>query len=156
VNQDMRAQAPPQANPLQARAGGIDPGVLARAEAALKSLAGQFSQWLNDEIAKLESARAEVDAKGIAAAAGEKLYFRAHDLKGLGSTYEYPIITRISASLCKLLDGEEKRLKAPLYLVDAHINAIKAAVRDNIRDDSNPIGNALAEALETQVRDHFA
>jgi hypothetical protein len=161
MNQDLRAQAPPPSNALQAKiggggAGGIDPSVLARAEAALKSLSGQFSQWLNDEIAKLESARADVSAKGMTPETGEKLYLCAHDLKGLGATYEYPIITRISGSLCRLLDGDDKRLKAPLYLVDAHINAIKAAVRDNVRDDSDPIGSALAEALEMQVRDHFA
>lgn len=81
---------------------------------------------------------------------------RAHDLKGLGGTYEFPIITRLAGSLCKLLDDETKRATAPLYLVDAHINAIKAAVRDNVRDDSNPVGRALAEALETKVRAYFA
>ena len=43
-----------------------------------------------------------------------------------------------------------------MYLVDAHINAIKASVRDNVRDESNPVGRALAEALEAQVRAYFA
>ncbi len=138
------------------RAGGLDPNMLARAEAALKSLSGQFSQWLNDEIVKLEAARADVQTKGLNTETGEALYMRAHDLKGLGGTYEFPIITRLAGSLCKLLDDQEKRSSAPLYLVDAHINAIKAAVRDNIRDDGNPVGRALAEALEEQVRAYFA
>ncbi len=137
------------------RAGGLDPDILARAEAALKSLSGQFSQWLNDEIAKLEAARAEVPASGLDAQTGETLYMRAHDLKGLGGTYEFPIVTRLAGSLCLLLDDVDKRTSAPLFLVDAHINAIKAAVRDNIRDDSNPVGRALAEALEEKVRAYF-
>lgn len=136
-------------------AGRLDPDVLARAEAALKSLSSQFSQWLNDEIVKLENARAAVQHQGLMGDAGEALYMRAHDLKGLGSTYEFPIITRIAGSLCKLLDDVEKRGNAPLYLVDAHINAIKAAVRDDVRDDANPVGRALAEVLEDQVQTHF-
>ena len=136
--------------------GGLDPNMLAKAEAALKSLSGQFGQWLDDEIVKLEGARAEVQAKGQTPEAMERLYMRAHDLKGLGGTYEFPIITRIAGSLCKLMDDETKRSSSPMYLVDAHINAIKAAVRDNIRDDSNAVGRALAEALEHQVRAYFS
>jgi hypothetical protein len=137
------------------RATGLDPSMLARAEAALKSLSGQFSQWLNDEIAKLDSAREDIQVKGLNNQTSETLYMRAHDLKGLGGTYEFPIVTRLAGSLCQLLDDAEKRSAAPLFLIDAHIHAIKAAVRDNIRDDQNPIGRALAEALEQQVRVHF-
>jgi hypothetical protein len=156
----MKAQTVLPDTPLRAKVGGratgLDPAMLARAEAALKSLSGQFAQWLEEEIVKLEAARADIQASGLDARTGDALYMRAHDLKGLGGTYEFPIITRLSGSLCKLLDDEAKRSKAPMYLVDAHINAIKAAVRDNVRDDSNPVGRALAEALEAQVRAYFA
>ena len=146
---DLRDKAGP-------RSGGLDMGMLARAEAALKSLSGQFGQWLNDEIVKLEAARAEVQANGVAGPAGEALYMRAHDLKGLGGTYEFPIVTRIAGSLCKLLDEVDKRASAPPALIDAHIDAIKAAVRDDVRTDQDPVGRALAEALEARVGAHFA
>jgi len=136
--------------------GVLDPAILAKAEAALKALSGQFGQWLQDEIVKLEAARADIGKDGLTPETSERLYLRAHDLKGLGGTYEFPIISRMSASLCRLLEDDAKRKKAPLYLIDAHIQAIKAAVRDNVRDEANPIGRALAEALETQVRAHFA
>jgi chemotaxis protein histidine kinase CheA len=160
LGQELKAQTIQPSTALRdkvgGRATGLDPAMLARAEAALKSLSGQFSQWLDEEIVKLEGARAEIQAKGLNPQTSEALYMRAHDLKGLGGTYEFPIITRVAGSLCKLLDEESKRASPPMYLVDAHINAIKAAVRDNIRDDSNPVGRALAEALEAQVRTHFA
>lgn len=133
----------------------MDNDVLARAEAALKSLSGQFGQWLQDEIDKLDVARAGLQAEGPTPAATEALYLRAHDLKGLGTTYEFPIITRIAASLCKLLDEPAKRVTAPLFLLDAHIHAIKAAVRDDIRDASHPVGQALVTELERRVADHL-
>ena len=38
-----------------------------------------------------------------------------------------------------------------MVLVDAHIDAIRAAVRDNIRTDDHPLGKALAEELERRV-----
>ena len=40
-------------------------------------------------------------------------------------------------------------------LVDAHINAIRAAVRDDIRDVSHPMGKILAEELERQVKEYL-
>ncbi len=155
-NQAQVIQPP---NTLKARLGGgrfnLDADAVARAEAALKSLSGQFSQWLQDELNKLDAARAEVRSKGMTPETSEGLYMRAHDLKGLGTTYEFPLVTRIAGSLCKLIDSPETRVNAPLLLVDAHIDAIKAAVRDDIRTDEHPVGKILAEELESKTRLHL-
>ena len=136
--------------------GGIDMAAIAKAEAALKSLSGNFAQWLNDEIVKLEAARQDVRAQGLTAQTVETLYLRAHDLKGLGATYEFPLITRLAASLCKLIDDPDTRLMAPMFLVDAHIDAIKACVRDDIKVDTHPVGKVLAAELEGRVAQYLA
>lgn len=133
------------------RFGAIDPSAIAKAEAALKSLSGNFSQWLADEVVKLDAARQTVRAQGVSPETMEALYLRAHDLKGLGTTYEFPLITRIGASLCRLIDDKDKRLTVSMPLVDAHIDAIKAAVRDDIKTDDHPVGKVLIEELERRV-----
>ena len=138
------------------RLGAFDPAAIAKAEAALKSLSGNFAQWLQDEITKLEAARETVRTDGASPQTLEGLYMRAHDLKGLGTTYGYPLITRISASLCKLTDDAEKRSRAPMSLVDAHIEAIRAAVRDDIKTDDHPVGRQVVEELEKRVADALA
>jgi hypothetical protein len=141
---------------LGGRLGAIDPAAIAKAEAALKSLSGNFAEWLADEVTKLEAARQRVRAEGLTPDAAESLYLRAHDLKGLGATYEYPIVTRIAGSLCKLIDDPDKRPNAPMALVDAHIDAIKASVRGRIQTDTHPVGSALVTELERQVREFGA
>jgi len=157
VSQQNAGQMPQPANTLQARVGGgrlgaIDPAAIAKAEAALRSLAGNFSQWLADELAKLEASRGQVKAVGMTAETMENLYLRAHDLKGLGTTYGYQLITRIAGSLCRLIDEKEKRIMAPLDLIDAHIDAIKACVRDEIKSDEHPVGSILVQELEGRVK----
>lgn len=154
---------PPQVirppNPLRAKVGGfggIDADAIAKAEAALKAMSSQFGQWLQDEIVKLDQAQAEIRAKGYTPETAEALYFRAHDLKGLGATYQYPLVTRIAGSLCRLMDDADKRMQAPLPILDAHIDAIRAVVRDQIKTDEHPTGRALAETLEARVADHLA
>ena len=131
--------------------GGIDAGAIAKAEEALKAMSAQFGQWLQDEITKLDAAQSAIRTQGLTTETAEGLYFRAHDLKGLGSTYQYPIVTRMAGSLCKLLDDPAKRMDAPVVLLDAHIDAIKAVVRDEIQTDEHPVGRELAETLEARV-----
>ncbi|MND91028.1 hypothetical protein D3C80_831350 [compost metagenome] len=154
---------PPQVirppNPLRAKVGGfggIDADAIAKAEAALKAMSAQFGQWLNDEIVKLDQAQADIRAKGYTPETAEALYFRAHDLKGLGATYQYPLVTRIAGSLCRMMDDADKRMQAPMAILDAHIDAIRAVVRDEIQTDEHPVGRELAETLEARVADHLA
>lgn len=136
--------------------GGIDANAIAKAEEALKAMSGQFGQWLQDEIVKLEAAQAAIRAEGFTPQTAEGLYFRAHDLKGLGATYQYPLVTRLAGSLCKLLDDPTKRMDAPLMLIDAHVDAIRAVVRDQIQTDDHPVGRVLSETLEAKVAAHRA
>ena len=136
--------------------GGIDANAIAKAEAALAAMSAQFGQWLQDEIVKLDAAQAAIRAEGFTPATAEGLYFRAHDLKGLGATYQYPLVTRMAGSLCKLLDDPAKRLNAPMKLIDAHIDAIRAVVRDLIQTDDHPTGRVLSETLEAKVAAHRA
>lgn len=136
--------------------GGIDANAIAKAEEALKAMSAQFGQWLQDEITKLDQAQADIRAQGYTPQTAEGLYFRAHDLKGLGSTYQYPLVTRLAGSLCKMMDDPAKRMAAPLLLIDAHIDAIRAVVRDQIQTDDHPTGKVLAETLEAKVAQHFA
>ncbi len=42
-----------------------------------------------------------------------------------------------------------------MSLVDAHINAIKAVVRDDIKSDDHPMGRAIAVELETKTTEHL-
>jgi hypothetical protein len=135
---------------------GIDPGAIAKAEEALKAMSSQFGQWLQDEIDKLDKAQADIRAKGWTPETAEALYFRAHDLKGLGSTYAYPLVTRLAGSLCKMLDDADKRMVAPMLILDAHIDAIRAVVRDQIQTEDHPTGRVLAQALEARVAEYLS
>jgi len=160
VSNDSPMQVINQPNSLKlklgGRFGGIDMAAIAKAEAALASLSGNFAQWMQEELQKLEAARQAIRVDGMTTQSAEGLYFRAHDLKGLGATYDFPLITRIAASLCRLIDDPETREAAPMFLVDGHIDAIRAAVRDEIRTDTHPVGKVLIAELERRVDEFIA
>lgn len=154
-----KAQVIQVPNTLRAKVGGrlgaLDQEAITKAEAALADLSTQFESWLMDEIAKLDEVYATIKDKGLNAETAEALFYRAHDLKGLGTTYGYPLLTRIAGSLCKMMDDEDKRGAAPRKLVDAHLDAIRAVVRDQIKSEDHPMGKILAKTLEDRVADHL-
>jgi len=129
----------------------IDPSAVARAEAALAAMAVNFDEWLKIEITRMEVAMSAVQSQGRTEASMEALYHRAHDLKGLGATYGFPIISQIAGTLCRLIDSVERRMSAPMSLVVVHVEAIKAAARNGIRTDDDPVGKALVLELEGTV-----
>ena len=152
------AQITPPTNSLRLKVGGgfgINADAIAKAEEALKAMSAQFGQWLAEEIVKLDKAQTDIRQQGYTPATAEALYFRAHDLKGLGTTYEYPLVTRIAGSLCRMLDDPATRMNAPAVILDAHIDAIRAVVRDGIQTDDHPTGRILAETLEAKVAEHL-
>ncbi|MCE2988403.1 MAG: Hpt domain-containing protein [Phenylobacterium sp.] len=130
----------------------IDPEAIARAEEALAAMAVNFEEWLRVEIVRMQDAFQAIRGQGQNDATMEALYHRAHDLKGLGSTYGYPIISQIAGTLCRLIDTVEKRRAAPLDLVEVHVESIKAAARNKITSDEDATGRALVKALESKVR----
>jgi len=145
-------------NMLRVKVGGrvgFDQKAIERAEAALQSMSGQFEEWLDAEVSALETARSAVRTEGIDSAAGETLYAKAHDLKGLGTTYDFPIVSRMAASLSRLTETKTLRGVVPQHLVDAHVDAIRAAVRDEVKTEDHPVGRALVQELEARVEDIF-
>lgn len=142
-------------NMLKVKVGGklpaADQAMIARAESALDNLKTEFADWLGEEVTKLEEYLKACKEQGIEGEMGEMLFTCAHDLRGLGTTYEFPIITRIAGSLSKLIEVPEQRAEIPMSLVAAHVGAIRAAVVQNIRSAEDPIGAQLAEELEARV-----
>jgi hypothetical protein len=125
--------------------------LIAKAEAALAALSDQFGPWLKGELAKLEAARAVLALDPSVAQALDGVHRRAHDLKGLGSTCQYPSVTRLAGSLCRLILIHPAGQRPRLDLIDAHILAIKTVLAENHGPaDQDPARTMIAE-LEQAV-----
>jgi chemotaxis protein histidine kinase CheA len=131
----------------------FDDGALARADKTLEAMSGSFEQWLDADIAKLQGARIEAERAQWSDRSLDTLWRTSHDLKGMGATYGYPLITQIASSLCRLIETEagKRAAQANPGLVGAHVDGMRAAVRDRIASTDQPVGKALLGALETQV-----
>jgi hypothetical protein len=151
--QPIEVIVPP--NLLKAKVGGsggvFDAGALKRAEGAINELKQEFDTWLSDDVNRLNAARAAYAVNVHCEKARAALYRAAHDLKGQGQTFEFPLVARVASSLCALAEGTGDTGGMPVNLVDAHVDAIKIIVRDKIKDPTNGTASGLAHELEQQV-----
>ncbi len=123
-----------------------------RAERAMKAMAGEFGEWLEQEVAGLEQVRGTVKESGMTPEVAKLLSTKALDLKGLRTTYAHPLISRIGGSLFRLLD-EVAAASVPMTLIDAHVDAVRAIVRNKIQDAAHPVGVTLVTELERRVKE---
>ncbi|PHR62514.1 MAG: Hpt domain-containing protein [Robiginitomaculum sp.] len=140
-------------NKIGGRIGKVNHAAIAKAEAALASLSSNFEEWVADEVTKLEEARRKVSEGGLSGESGKELFGVSHDLKGLGTTYGYPLITQIADSLCSIIHTPELREQAPLRLIDAHVDAVRAAIRGKIKDVNHPVGSMLSSELRKKTQE---
>ena len=132
--------------------GEADP--VAQAEAALAAISSDFSDWMEQECDRLDTARLKVRDGGLSKQTRQELFLAAHDLKGDSGTLGYPLVARAAESLCRLLEHAPDLGKIPLTIIDQHVDAVRAIVRENARDDISEIASALTGKLRS-VTDEF-
>jgi hypothetical protein len=133
------------------------PGVedeVARAELALSQLSSQFAIWMEAECERLDQARNAVKAAGFTKAACNLLFFAAHDIKGDAVTFGYKMAAVPADSLCRLIEHAPDLGRIPVTLLDQHVDAIRAIVREIARPDAQETATALTRRL-SEVTDEF-
>jgi chemotaxis protein histidine kinase CheA len=131
-----------------------EPDPVARAEAALAQISNEFATWMHRECERLDAARRKVKDRGLSRETKQELFLAAHDVKGDSGTFGYPEVVPAADSLCRLLEHTPDLSRIPLAIVDQHVDAVRAIVREHDREDIGSIAAALTSKLRT-VTDEF-
>ena len=86
----------------------------------------------------------------------KKINALAHDLKGQGGTFGYPLITTFADSLFQFTDAGARQTDNYVQIVQAHIDSIRAVVAGEIRGDGGQTGRELRLVLyqRSLIRTH--
>jgi HPt (histidine-containing phosphotransfer) domain-containing protein len=133
---------------------GGDDDPVARAEAALAQLSGEFAAWMHSECERLDAARQEVRRQGFTDKTHDELFRAAHDIKGEAATFGFPAVAAVANSLCRLIEHTPEMTAIPIPLVDQHVDAVRAITRENGRADLAAVAGALTHRLR-EVTDEF-
>jgi chemotaxis protein histidine kinase CheA len=126
---------------------------LARAEAAVANLAEDYATWALADVAKARTAlAAAIDDPAGRAPHVEALFRVGHDLKGQGSSFGYPLVTKIGHSLCALTRDRARQYDSKhLDLAKSHLDAIDLILTKGIKGEGGKVGIELVAKLEQRV-----
>jgi CheY-like chemotaxis protein len=128
----------------------IPPDLMQAAEQQLDRMEDDYSDWVRGSIKRLVEAHAkalDANSKGRIeqVIAINRL---AHELRGQGSTFGYPLITVFGRSLYECTLNVETAEDSLLEFVKAHIDGISAVIREKIKGTGGELGNELVASLE--------
>jgi chemotaxis protein histidine kinase CheA len=141
---------PPNVLKAKVGSGGIDPSMVRRAEQVMEDLKEEFGQWVIKDVDNLARAH-EAFAAHRNALTRDAFFRAAHDLRGQAQTFEFPLAARIANSLANLTDGQGDGTSLPMVLIEAHVDAIRLIIREQIKDPSDRKGSMLASELEAKT-----
>ena len=84
----------------------------------------------------------------------EHIYVKALDLKGMGETFGYQLLTRSGDSLCALLwnlSAAATRTAIVRQGIEAHVMVMSLILEREIENDGGPLGGELIASLQTLV-----
>lgn len=143
-------------NRLRAKVGqsrNVDERYIARAEANLARDRETCEGWADEHMAALAEIAAALASEPMARMAQmEKLYRIAHDLRGLGGTFGYPLVTKICANLGRHMDKLSAAAEIDDTVVCSHIDALRAVFNDRADGEEDATGSKLIAELQVLVR----
>ena len=145
-------------DPSDTQAGGGDIGynplkeTLARAEEATTALRANYTEWARIDV---DHTQALLDAAKKAPEGRREqldlLYAAMHNIKGQGTSFGYPLVTRIGQSLCRLIAPGRTIDEAGLKIAQAHLDALKLVLAQKIAGKGGEVGDKLAGKLESMT-----
>jgi len=135
------------------RAAMNEPDPLTDAERALDELSAQFSSWMEDEFRELEEARQSIHRQGLTDVTRQALFRTAHDLKGHGTTFGYPMVADVADSLCRVIEHTADAARIPLTFIDQCVDAIRAIIREHDIENAEEVAAELARELRVRTEE---
>ncbi len=129
-----------------------DETAVARADAALEKLKDSYTEWLDKDLAALMDALDAIKADPAHAEPHlDAMLKLTHEVKGQAGTFGYQLITSIAKSLNDTLRKLDRLEQRHLELIEAHVDAMKVAVREEFQGDAGDLGRELLDHLNTAV-----
>ena len=134
----------------------ISPEALEEAEKALGKMSEDYPDWVSNIIVKLQEQHGRcVDTPEMRRDCFEEINHMAHDMKGQGGTFGYPLITNFADSLYGFtIQRPGEITDSQVELIKSHLDAMRAVIRGRVSGDGGEIGAKLSESLNQAIEKH--
>jgi hypothetical protein len=132
------------------RGGSMDPAAIDRAAANVTAMTGDYLAALDKDVQALEAQLAALTAAETAdAVAAQVAAMRAllHEMRGMGGTFGFPLISRFADRLHGILSEPGRIDGARLATVTVYVRTLRAVAAHRVTGDGGAIANELLGEL---------
>ena len=147
-------------NRLKEKAGGAaggEPGemptkLLEEAEGKLERAALDFTKWALGYLKQMSDHCDEaMQQEGSRSRQFQDINLLAHELRGQGGTFGYPLISTFGKMLYEITGHGCPEDDTAVEIVKAHMDVMRAVIRDKVAGDGGEVGRELLKSLEVAV-----
>lgn len=149
-------------NRLSEKAGGIGTkgalgtfpvNLIEQAQESFETMTSDYPDWVQSTLSRLtrlvETAKAHPDRRF---SLFKEINLIAHDMKGQGGTFGYPLITNFGDSLYDFTGPNAGSTDSHVAIIKAHVDAMRATITARIQGDGGEIGQQLKTMLATAIK----
>jgi chemotaxis protein histidine kinase CheA len=120
-------------------------------EGAIQGLKGDFEVQAKEDVAKLVVAATALLRAPNDQEKRQTVYMLAHELRGQGGSFGYPLVTRFGDQLCRYLDAADILDAKALVVVKAAADAMAVVINNGVSGDGGDTGRQLVAMLDKVV-----
>ncbi len=154
---DVQFIQPPHPIKMKVTKGG--PGAITAADleradkAIVTNLGGQFSEWIADDMKRLDKALSELIGGGPDRdAALVTVSELVHEVRGLGGTFGYDLISVIAEQVFRMLEKFDTVGPEQVAAIRVHLEAMKLIVAERMTGDGGAPGRHVLAGLQGVYR----
>ena len=128
--------------------------VLEESEAELAKFAEDYPDWVQGQLRKLYDLAAKSREKEENGRSTEfkRINEIAHDMRGQGGTFGYPLVTTVAGSLYTFTGSHFSVRDSPVEIVKSHIDTMNVAIKNRDEGDGGILGRELLTALGKAIK----
>ncbi|HYM33651.1 MAG TPA: hypothetical protein VEU47_20290 [Candidatus Cybelea sp.] len=133
--------------------GSLAAEALAKAEAEFEKVAEDYPDWVGGYLGALykEFEAVKPRAADMRLPNFHRINQLAHELKGQGGTFGYPLITTFGKSLYDATVGQCGTTDNHVEILKAHIDAMQAVIKGRVKGEGGEIGAELLKSLQSAI-----
>jgi len=109
---------------------------------------GRAQAQIEGLVKTVQAAKAEKDNR---AELFDQIFQQSHDIRGMGATFGYDLVTVVGSSLCNFIEEIDDYSEPAMEVVNAHVDALRAVIGNDVQGDGGAIGRQMVFGLSKVV-----
>lgn len=113
-----------------------------------EELVEQFVSWTSEAVEELKGIVTELSGQELKTdAKSDRIYDLTHNIKGMGGSFNFPLMTTAGSSLCNYIKNLGDGVTVSRKVVEAHVRVFEVVLQHKIQGDGGEKGQALQTRL---------